>query len=89
MSNRPFDADPMAEVAAQQASGGLGSDAFYNRLEKTSQIHTVDVQRETLKMQLTRQKREHENEVRRLDELLVLLEANPGTARILDLLGRR
>jgi len=44
--------------------------------------------REPLSLQMRRQKVIAENEVRRLDELIQLLETNPGSERILELLGR-
>jgi hypothetical protein len=50
---------------------------------------SISLHREPLLLQLRRQKVDAQNEVQRLDELIKLLEANPATERILELLGRR
>ena len=62
--------------------------AAYDALENPKS-GTISIHREPLLLQLRRQKVDAVNEAQRLDELIRLLEANPATERILELLGRR
>lgn len=59
------------------------------KLSALAQCGATDViQRPNLKDSLRQQLLTHEGEIRRLTELLKLLENNPETDRILELLGR-
>ena len=99
LPSKEHDAPEQAEQQAV-AEGGAIAGSFFAPLNESSKAdirglskayasaNALACNRETLVMQLSRQKLDHEHEVARLDELLRLLNANPGTARILELLGR-
>jgi hypothetical protein len=67
--------------------GTMRSDTAFDMMEKQEIGHAGQPRPESRLERLKRQKIATENETARLDELIQLLEANPTTQRILELLG--